>query len=290
MHSVNMGSFAIVVFIGIFIIFCGCISQQKENTTLPTILIQQSPTGISSQPSGDLYWIQIDPVEDFHSESPFNITGTTKLNITGTTNYPDGSLFWVNIIEEERVRSVLSNVVIPVEKKSNGLATFSYNYDMKGNPPAHYRIEIRKANQNITAIARFNITSREPWWWINIYPVGETHAGENLTIRGTTNLPVGTEITVSYSMLAHSCTPSNIPDKLGERTFCGGSCRPGEVSSYTVKVVEGVGGANSWNATLNTTGWCMEYYGIGVDAGKGKNATHAGLEILHFPSASTTNY
>ena len=174
-NSINMGSVAIVVFIGIFIILCGCVSQQKENTTVPTILVQKSTTGTTSQPSGDRYWIQM----------------------------------------------------VPLEK-------------------------IQK--------------------------------GKNIFISGTTNLTAGTEITVSYSMLAHSCVPPRIPDKQGERTFCGGSCQPGVGSSYIIRVVEGERGINSWNATLNTTGWCTEIYSIGVDASDGANATHVGQNIRFFPS------
>jgi hypothetical protein len=114
-------------------------------------------------------------------------------------------------------------------------------------------------------------------------PLENIQRGKNIFISGTTNLTAGTGITVSYSMLAHSCTPSNIPDKLGERSFCGGSCRPGEGSSYTVRVIEGTGGVNSWNATINTTGWCTEMYSIGAFAGKGTNATHATQLIRYGP-------
>jgi len=174
-NSISMGSIVIVVYIGIFIIFCGCVSQQKENTTVPTILVQQSPNGTTSQPSGDRYWIQMDPLE-----------------------------------------------------------------------------KIQK--------------------------------GKNIFISGTTNLTAGTKITVSYSMLAHSCVPPRIQDNQGEGTFCGGSCQPGEGSNYMIRVVEGDGGVNSWNATLNTTDWCTEIYGIGVDASDGVNATHVGQDIRFFPT------
>ena len=156
---------------------------------------------------------------------------------------------------------------------------------MEGNPPGRYRVTFADSINLCSATSRFNITSTLPFpRWIEMDPLEKIQKGKNIFISGTTNLAAGTEITVSYSMLAHSCTPSNIPDKLGERTFCGGSCRPGEGSSYTVRVVEGVGGVNSWNATINTTGWCTEIYSIGAFTGNGTNATHVGQEIRFFPS------
>jgi hypothetical protein len=118
------------------------------------------------------------------------VTGTTKFNITGTTNYPEGSLFWVKIVEEERSRNLMSEAIIPSSVNSDGVNAFSYPFDIQGNPPAHYRIEIRKANQNFTATEQFRIIlipSKEKWLWVHINPIRWNEQGKNLNITGTTN-------------------------------------------------------------------------------------------------------
>jgi hypothetical protein len=247
------------LFFIIVILVSGCVSSSNVNASLPITTIEQSTLATTVQYMGNQsHWIRIDPIEDFHSESPFNITGSTTLNISRTTTFPAGSLFFVNIIEEERSRSLLSNVVIPAEKKSDGSITFSYSYDMKGNPPAHYRVEIRKANQNFTAMARFKITSQAPWLWIAIDPIGETRKGENLTITGTTNLPVGSEISVISRLEYHSCARQP-----GPRTpFCNGTCS-GAISQSTIGVMPSPNEKNTWTYTINTTEWCThELYSI----------------------------
>jgi hypothetical protein len=272
------------VFILVFIIFSGCISQQKNNATIPPILVQQSPTGTTSQPSGDRYWIHIDPISDFSTDAAFNIIGSTQLEVRGTTNFPVGTMLRFAILEENGEREVIKTN-IEVRSNNSGPNSFTVVYTMEGNPPGRYRVMLTDSNNLYSATSRFNITSALPFpRWIQMDPLENIQKGKNIFISGTTNMTAGTEIMVSYSMLIHSCVQPRIQDKQGERTFCGGSCRPGEGSSYTVRVVEGTGGVNSWNATINTTGWCTELYGIGAFAGNGTNATHVGQEIRFFSS------
>jgi hypothetical protein len=241
----------------------------------------ESPTG-TSQPSGDRYWIHIDPISDFSTDAALNIIGSTQLEVRGTTNFPVGTMLSFAILEENRERDVIKTN-IEVRSNSSGPNSFTVVYNMEGNPPGRYRVILADSINLYSAISRFNITSALPFpRWIQMDPLENIQKGKNIFISGTTNLTAGTEITVSYSMLVHSCVPPRIQDKQGERTFCGGSCHPGEGSSYTIRVVEGDGGVNSWNATLDTTGWCMEIYGIGVDAGNGTNALHTGQNIRFF--------
>src|SRR5665647_2872329 len=281
MHHVNLRSIIIAGFILVFIIFSGCIWQQKNNTPIPTILVQQSTTGTSFQPSNDRYWIDIDPISDFSTDAAFNIIGSTQLKVNGTTNFPVGTTLHFAIFEENGEREVIKTN-IEVLGNSSGPNSFTVVYNMEGNPPGRFLVMLADSTNLYSATSRFNITSALPFpRWIHMDPLENTQKGKNIFISGTTNLTAGTDITVSYSMLAHSCTPSNIPDKLGERTFCGGSCHPGEGSSHTVRVVEGAGGVNSWNATINTTGWCTEIYSIGAFAGNGTSATDAGQLIRY---------
>ena len=117
-------------------------------------------------------------------------------------------------------------------------------------------------------------------YWIHLNPVGSTVKKENIPLTGTTNLPEGTELVIRYDMLAHSCPPPATPDT-NERTYCGGSCSTGVESEQTAYVTQGIGGFNTWNSTINTTSWCLEIYGISIEAKNWPNVSSAGVE-LHF--------
>jgi hypothetical protein len=154
----------------------------------------------------------------------------------------------------------MSEAIIPSSVNSDGVNAFSYPFDIQGNPPAHYRIEIRKANQNFTATEQFRIIlipSEEKWLWVHINPIRWNVQGENLNITGTTNLPMGSEISIESFIWAHTC-PTQVPGsppviKTGvDRTFCGGGCKD-ELFHGTVHVIEGKEGINSWRYTLNTS-------------------------------------
>jgi hypothetical protein len=277
-----------LILIWIVMIGSGCISHPTENTSSSVIMTENTHEESTPQYIGDhQYWIKIDPIGDFLTETPFNLNGITKFNITGTTNFPAGSLFWVKIVEEERERNLFSEVLVPSIVNSAGVNTISYPVDIKGNPPAHYRVEIRKANQNLTATERFRIIlipSNEKWLWIHINPIRWDQEGDYLNISGTTNLPVGSVISIYSAIFAHSCPTQvpggNIPKKIVidkplvvYRTFCGGECEDEEVNE-TVPVLEGKEGINLWIYTLNTSGWCPnEIYWVSAERSDWKNVT-----------------
>jgi hypothetical protein len=271
------------------VIITGCISQQKENSTTPPIRVQQSSASASSQSFDNKCWIHIDPIRDFHTDSTGNITGSTILSVSGTTNIPSG--IWMNlIITDETSGRWLLGTIIKVINNSSEQNTFNtIGFDMKGNPPGRYQVQLG-TDSDCWAKSRFNITSVNDtsevssFTLIQMDPLEKKQTGKNILISGTTNFSAGTEITISYRMISHSCTPAPTPDQGGQRTFCGGSCSPGQGSSNIVRVVKGSGTVNSWNTTLNTTGWCMEIYDIGADAGNGTNSRHDGTEIRFFPS------
>ena len=234
---------AIFLFFVIFILVSGCVSPTSVNVTSPVTTIQKSAVSTTNQYMGNQsLWIHINPIEDFHSEYPFNITGSTILNISGTTNFPPGSLFFVNIIEEERSRNLPINIVVPAEKNSDGSIGFSCSYDMKGNPPAHYRVEIRKANQNFTAISRFNITSQEPWWWI-MFDQSVQCIKAKISPSGNNKSPTGSNISIGAGLMAHPCTQPW--DSGGLPSFCGGTCNSA-ITQSTIRAIPGLNGKNTW--------------------------------------------
>jgi len=273
-------SSVLIIFFILTTFSAGCISRPIGNIPSLVIMTEQSLEMSTPQYIGDhQYWIKIDHVPDFQTESPFIVTGTTKFNITGTTNFPAGSLFWIKIVEEERSRNLMSEKTIPSSVNSTGVNTFSYPFDIQGNPPAHYRIEIRKANQNSTASEQFRIIlipSTEKSLWVHIDPIRWTQKDENLNITGTTNLPIRSEISIKSFIWAHSC-PTQVPGsqpviKTGKDSFCNGGCE--EFFDGTVHIIEGQKGINSWRTSLNTSGWCpIERYYVTAEVSNWTNVT-----------------
>ncbi len=279
---------AVIILCAFCLLTTGCVTQPAENTSSSVIITEKIREESTPQYFGDhQYWIKIDPIGDFQTESPFNVTGTTKFNITGTTNFPAGSLFWIKIVEEERERNLFSEALVASIVNNAGMNTFSYPVDIQGNPPAHYRVEIRKANQNLTAIEQFRIIlipSNEKWLWVHINPIRWDQEGEYLNISGTTNLPVNSEISIYSAIRAHPC-PTQVPGGYTPkatvvdrpvvvyRTYCGGECK-NEFVNETVPVIEGKDGINLWRYNLNTSNWCSnEMYWVSAERCNWKNVT-----------------
>ena len=277
MKSINTRIIITIGFIGILIIFSGCISQQKENATG---LIQPSPDVSSSRTPYQTYSIHIDPIRDYNTDSDFKITGSTKLTVKGTTDFPAGTVLHFTILEENQDRDVL-RTNLEITGNSSGPNSFSYVYDMKGNPPGQYRVILADSINLNVGLSRFNITSNVPYYkWIRINPINGAHKGRNIPVSGTTDMPAGSEITLHCSVFIHPCIMSPPPDTGGKRTICGGSC-PDKESIYTVHVLEGVSGVNTWNATVNITDICDENYYIRASATTWPNVT-SGSQNIYF--------
>lgn len=288
MRSLCTKSLVIIILVGMFTLISGCTLVQKDFFSKQTPVIRQTPSVTPTPSHEEKYWIRINPIEDYNTDSPFNITGSTMLVVSGTTNYPSGTLLHFTILEENNDRDVM-RTNLEINGNSSGPNLFSYEYDMKGNPPGRYRVILADSTFsrfNITAFDKSDLPSSR---WIHMEPIGEAREGKNIQISGTTDLPPGTKITVGYSMLAHSCTPSPTPDKGGRGTFCGGTCRGGDASSQIVQVVEGGGGVNTWNSTINTTKWCWEIYSLGARASNLSNVTPVS-QYIRLTSTPTPEY
>jgi hypothetical protein len=270
----------LILLAGIFLIVSGCVSQQNGNSNGSINTTQQSPPVTPPITEKDRYWVRIDPIQDFKTDSTFNITGSTFLNVTGTTAYPAGTELMFVILEENNDRDVI-RTTININGNESGPNLFFYTYDMKGNPPGQYRVIIKDNINFIVKVSRFNITSEIPYYkWIRVNPLGEVHLGDIIPISGTTDLPEGSEIQVRSDIVAHSCTMA-IPDKDGLRTYCGGGCRD-VGSQQMIKVVSGTDGINTWNSTINTTDWCLnEEFWIGAFAVNWTNVT-TGSQSVRF--------
>jgi hypothetical protein len=133
-------------------------------------------------------------------------------------------------------------------------------------------------NQPMTSIQ----PSSNSEYWINMTPISDTREKKNIQINGTTNLPLGSKLIVSYSMLAHSCVPPRTPDLNGQRTFCGGSCDDQRSTiQQGMYVTKGIGDENIWSTTIDTPDWCTEIYGISVKASEWTNVSRS-RQYIHF--------
>jgi hypothetical protein len=210
-------------------------------------------------PPDTTHWIQVDPIRNFQTE-PRSDSTKLLINITGSTNLPAGSLLFIepyrtdfSSLAEDQV--LLWNVVVPVV--NTGGKTNVFSYLLKGDAgPGEYRVVVRRAG--VSNSSAFIILGKDPipWLWIRIDPVGKRSLGENFNVTGTTNIPAGSEITVSGGTVIHPCPF----DPTGKSTFpgsiCGNSCR-GVVFHARIPVIPGAGGNNTWSYPVNTTDWCV---------------------------------
>jgi hypothetical protein len=273
MDDVMKKGFMTMIIMVIFLLFSGCITDQTNNTSVINS-VQPTSALISPLSSPVRNSIKIDPIQDFHTDSYFQINGSSLLNVSGTTDFPVGTLLHLHIRNVDQGNFVCQTVVRIVGDAS-GPNLFSYTYDMKGNPPGEYRVLLRDDSWIITTTSEFKIASELPYSaGITIDPLGTVVIGKDLTISGTTDLPKGSEIKIDTVIFLHPCPIHPIPDKDGKRSLCGGSCMDTGFSQQTVRVAAGMGNVNIWNTTVRTNDWCpTEAYRISATAVNYTNIT-----------------
>jgi len=224
----------------------------------------------SRSTSNQAYWITIDPTGNFHRDFEFT-TNPLLFNISGKTNLPAGSKLWVNVYPCNRNSSHLIVDFVAVEQTTDGNNTFSYPVNITKTAAGERIITTEYCTlvklDNVKNIIRFNLTVEDPPFWIRIDPVAEYHRGKNFTITGTTNLPAGSEITVTCGFFSRFPCPMWAEDDPynWSGTVCGNEgCEPGHFS-WTIPVKQGTGQNNIWMVSDDTTGWCEnESYRINV--------------------------
>jgi hypothetical protein len=274
MKSVGKNIVALVILAMIFLTFSGCLSKQNGNSTDIIHPAQQSSAIPPPKTTSEKYWIRIDPIADYKTDSTFNITGSTHITVKGTTNFPAATPMRLTILEEDRSRDLVKTE-LEIKSNNSGPNSFSYEYDLIGNPPGRYRAVLTNSTNPPSAVSRFNITSDTPYFkWIRIDPLGEEQSDGIIPISGTTDLPAGVEIMIGSDIVAHSCpSPSPTLNEKGPKTLCNGGCQGAE-SKHTILVMEGMGGINKWNSTIDTSGWCVtEDYSIAAEAINWTNVT-----------------
>jgi hypothetical protein len=196
--------------------------------------------------------------------------------INGTTDFPAGTTLNLFIEQLHVRRDYILKTNLEVTGNNSGPNSFSYVYDMKGNSPGQYHVALGDSINMNTASSEFNITSDVSYYkWIRINPLGEVKYGEVILVSGTTDLPAGSEIAISSTIMAQSCPhPPRTTDAFGKRTFCGGNCFETGVTHEIVQVIKGGGGINTWNSSLNAADWCInEEYRVVAEATNWTNVT-----------------
>ncbi len=245
----------IVIFIGL-LLSSGCVTDiSKQNESITSF--QTTPVPVQSSMATS--WIRINPINDFNTDLSFNITGSTTLTISGTTSYPEGTVLNLIILEEDTKSRYVTKSTASVGSTTSGMNSFSFIYDMNGNPPGEYRVIVSDSDGANSEHADFRISSEHPYYKsIFIDPIGPVSIGNDLPISGTTDLPAGSLIRLDTSVFLHSCPPGSTPDENGKRTVCGGSCRGTGVSHQTVRVAARGDGSNIWNTSVRTIDWCPD--------------------------------
>jgi hypothetical protein len=200
------------------------------------------------------YFISIDPVENHTIGDIFSIHGTTNLPVgTPLTVRVRSSMFFPG-----RNDDYSGNITItPYLNNTNSWFLFlnttlypSDEYWINLEAPEEYTTEsgnwvlgnaifILKEKTNKTSNSS-SITSRQV---ITINPVGAPVEGENITLTGTTNLPVGEELFVIIN-------PLDAPT--------GGLNRTGKYGFTTIQ--PGQSGSNTWNYTFSTSDFMPKTY------------------------------
>jgi hypothetical protein len=204
-------------------------------------------------------------------KNPDLIQKKISFNITGTTNLPVNSLIIIEpyktnpgSVKEES--PFLANVVIPVYNNGGNNNSFLYSVNVTA-VLGIYRVVVRRHSlSNSTSFFVYGKDSL-PMMWIGIDPAGEYLCGKNFTITGTTNLPAGSEITVTCGFESRfPCPPwaQEVPSTW-PGTDCGNDgCNPGRFSQI-IPVKWGTGQNNTWMVSADTTVWCAnESYRIKV--------------------------
>ncbi|MGA2161226.1 MAG: hypothetical protein ABSG28_03360 [Methanoregula sp.] len=265
----------------------GCVSSPGINgssSVTPNLTVPTPSETIIGYSPDHTNWIRIDPISDLYQGSASNGT-ITSFNISGTTSYPPGSIFWIDSsINSTRYPGAIYawSIHEPMIVQKNGSEnTFVYSVnvsDFSTTPYSHvgqYQVNVTRGYTNITATAFFNVlrNTTDPGDWIDIDPIPAHKAGDSFMITGTTNLPVGSVMSVSVQFSPHVC-PNPISDPVRwPENVCGGDCEA-SFGNDTVPVVPGTDGDNTWSIVLNTTGWCaLEKYDVWEEYSTWKNVS-----------------
>ncbi len=299
-------NFIVVFFVGIVLLFSGCISPTSPTpagpvSSLPPTSDIASPSGhigvnyaqpltvITNQyPPDPSHWIEIHHIQNFQID-PHSDSHRLLFTIAGDTNFPAQSLISIrtyrkDFSSETEEPALIWNVVVPVQNSSGQVNTFSYTVDVSNDyngfpiKPGEYSAVVNRQGVNDSTV--FEVLGKDPlpWLWIRMDPIVKHHFGDSFNLTGTTNLPAGYYLSVSGGTDVHPCP--FIPP--GERSSHPGSicgdCSPVQFSGNIPAVP--AAGNDTWNFTINTSGWCLnESYSIRASKDEWDNVSSASVQF-----------
>ncbi|MDU9375739.1 hypothetical protein McpSp1_03180 [Methanocorpusculaceae archaeon Sp1] len=203
------------------------------------------------------YWVEIDPLE--------NVTINVPVTLSGTTNLEPGTLLKINLMP---LGSKPKNITASVLQGENGVNIWSGAADTNFYFSGVCKVIITAQSGNSSVSVGREIVIPDPWITIDSIPF--VTEGMNVTFSGTTNLAPGLRILVEVMN--------------SDATACGMNNLFGR--SLTTNVLEGNDGTQTWNATIDTTGFPSKEFtiklnGIEVDVVKTEH-------FMVYPAGSTT--
>lgn len=237
-------------------------------TVTVTGLPERPGISVSAEFSLPEIWIKIDPL-------PFITADMDNVTFSGTTTIPAGERFLVEVLNADTTTVgpfYGRHGVIHVQNGTGDMQTWSFSINTTVDmPPLEYLIKVTGIENDRMTSERFMLypagyttlgltTSLSPkGYWIKIDPIPFITADMgNITFTGTTTIPAGREVlaNIRYSDAA----PDGMPDRAGSIFERIG----------TTTIQNGTGTIQTWNISINTTGFSSrEYvivvYGVGVD-------------------------
>jgi len=239
----------ILLLIGV-LLTAGCTSLVEDNGAGTNVTTEENQVPASyqatiSQPDATSDLIRMDTdIYNAGEVVEFSVVNTGVLPLTCTNTPPD---FGVTFQTGSGRWATRMGPDVPVEGNisylQKGESTKTYQFVTDGWTPGRYRIvsdcgveheflvrALPKITPTQAVCPPVNATNTTPW--VKIDAVADQSLGRPFTIRGTTNLPAGTELKYSIFILASQEDATTLPTG----------------AAFTTPVDEGSCGINTWSA------------------------------------------
>jgi hypothetical protein len=148
------------------VLAAGCITQLTDGknnsivrTSEPGEALTQEQLHSHSSYSRSIYWISIDSIPNKHVGDVFPVKSTTNLSAGGDVHYEILSARAMSVPKMEVSGFYKARGVVKIIPGNNGINTFSFTVNSSTfNPDEYLIIEFTEAQQDLTGIARFNLS------------------------------------------------------------------------------------------------------------------------------------
>jgi hypothetical protein len=173
--------FALMLIIIVVLLAAGCEGQADVPQVNPVPSETQTGTGT--------YWIKIDPISDKLEGDKFSIIAITNLPVGNEVRYEITSMNFP--LKNTRYENLITLVV----GGDNGLNKTVIDIDSSELKTGQFVIFERAVWENAKDAAPFRLNRIS--YTIDFYPIGDKRFGDKFTVKGTTNLPAGDNVSVN---------------------------------------------------------------------------------------------